>query len=81
MRRKWPSHHLLAPAQRWSAIGAKRTWPGFMSTRPREEDRIALASALHAELTGVHRSLVENAQHLTNKPLLRVRALLCPILQ
>jgi hypothetical protein len=27
-----------------------------------------LATALYAELLGVHRSLVENAQHLTDKP-------------
>lgn len=34
----------------------------------RDADRIALASALHAELQGVHRMLVENAQYLTDKP-------------
>ena len=36
--------------------------------RLREEDRVALASTLYAELQGVHRSLIENAQHLTDKP-------------
>ena len=36
--------------------------------RLREEDRIALASTLYAELAGLHRSLIENAQHLTDKP-------------
>jgi len=34
----------------------------------READRIALASALHAELSGLHRSFVENAQHLIDYP-------------
>jgi hypothetical protein len=34
----------------------------------READRTALAQALHAELQGVHRTLVENAQHLTDTP-------------
>jgi hypothetical protein len=33
-----------------------------------DADRIALASALHAELLGVHRTLVENAQRLIDKP-------------
>lgn len=36
--------------------------------RLRDEDRIALASALHAELKGIHRALIENAQHLKEKP-------------
>jgi hypothetical protein len=31
----------------------------------KEADRTALAQALHAELSGLHRSFVENAQHLT----------------
>jgi hypothetical protein len=34
----------------------------------RSADRIAVASALHAELLGIHRALVENAEHLTNNP-------------
>ena len=29
---------------------------------------MALASTLYAELSGIHRTLVENAQHLTDKP-------------
>jgi hypothetical protein len=36
--------------------------------RLRDADRVALATALHAELVGVHRALTENAQHLTDKP-------------
>jgi len=36
--------------------------------RLRDEDRIALASTLYAELKGLHRSLIENAQHLTDTP-------------
>jgi hypothetical protein len=36
--------------------------------RLREEDRLALASTLFAELKGIHRSLIENAEHLENKP-------------
>jgi hypothetical protein len=36
--------------------------------RLRDADRFALASTLHAELLGIHRALVENAQHLTDKP-------------
>jgi hypothetical protein len=36
--------------------------------RLREDDRIALAQAIHAELSGLHRSFVENAQHLTENP-------------
>lgn len=34
----------------------------------RDADRIALASALHAELQGIHRAFAENAQHLADKP-------------
>jgi hypothetical protein len=34
----------------------------------RDEDRVALASTLYAELTGIHRSFIENAEHLTDKP-------------
>jgi hypothetical protein len=34
----------------------------------READRLALATALHAELSGLHRSFVENAQHLIDSP-------------
>ncbi|MGX1016585.1 hypothetical protein AB7M74_010777 [Bradyrhizobium japonicum] len=36
--------------------------------RIREEDRTALATMLYAELTGMHRTLTENAEHLTNHP-------------
>jgi hypothetical protein len=36
--------------------------------RLREEDRVALASTLYAELQGIHRALVENAEHLQKKP-------------
>lgn len=36
--------------------------------RLREEDRIALASTLYAELQGIHRALVENAEHLKKRP-------------
>jgi hypothetical protein len=36
--------------------------------RLREEDRVALASTLYAELQGIHRALVENAEHLKEKP-------------
>jgi hypothetical protein len=36
--------------------------------RLRQEDRVALASTLYAELQGIHRALVENAEHLTAKP-------------
>jgi hypothetical protein len=36
--------------------------------RLRDEDRVALASALYAELSGIHRTLIENAQHLTDRP-------------
>jgi hypothetical protein len=36
--------------------------------RLRDEDRVALASALFAELSGIHRTLIENAQHLTGRP-------------
>ncbi len=36
--------------------------------RLREEDRVALASALYAELSGIHRALIENAQYLTERP-------------
>jgi hypothetical protein len=36
--------------------------------RLRDADRFALASTLHAELLSIHRTLVENAQHLTDKP-------------
>lgn len=36
--------------------------------RLREEDRVALASTLYAELQGIHRALVENAEHLKKKP-------------
>jgi hypothetical protein len=32
----------------------------------RDADRVALASALYAELQGLHRAYVENAQHLTD---------------
>jgi len=34
----------------------------------RAVDRTALASAIHAELSGIHRSLVENIQHLKENP-------------
>jgi hypothetical protein len=34
----------------------------------RDANRVALASALYAELQGIHRTLLENAQHLTEKP-------------
>lgn len=34
----------------------------------READRIGLASALYAELSGVHRTFVENAEHLAKRP-------------
>lgn len=34
----------------------------------RDAERIAVASALCAELLGIRRSLIENAQHLTDKP-------------
>ena len=34
----------------------------------RDADRVALVSALHAELSGLHRSFVENAQHLIAHP-------------
>ena len=34
----------------------------------READRLAVASALHAELSGLHRAFVENAQHLVDSP-------------
>jgi hypothetical protein len=36
--------------------------------RLREEDRLAVASTLYAELQGIHRALIENAQHLEEKP-------------
>jgi hypothetical protein len=36
--------------------------------RLREEDRLALASTLFAELKGIHRTLIENAEHLENNP-------------
>src|SRR4051794_8523414 len=36
--------------------------------RLREEDRLAVASTLYAELKGIHRSLIENAEHLENHP-------------
>jgi hypothetical protein len=36
--------------------------------RLRDDDRIALTSTLYAELLGIHRALIENAQHLTDKP-------------
>jgi hypothetical protein len=36
--------------------------------RLRAEDRVALACTLYAELVLIHRTLVENAQHLTDKP-------------
>src|SRR5262245_35574996 len=36
--------------------------------RLRDEDRVALASTLYAELLGIHQTLVENAQHLTDNP-------------
>lgn len=36
--------------------------------RLREEDRTGLASALHAELKGIYRALVENAEHLKENP-------------
>ena len=35
----------------------------------READRIAVATALHAELVGLHQRLTENAQWLNDKPL------------
>jgi hypothetical protein len=34
----------------------------------READRVALASALYAELSGVHRAFIENAEHLAKRP-------------
>jgi hypothetical protein len=34
----------------------------------RDVDRIALAKSIYAELTGVHRTLLENAQRLTDNP-------------
>jgi hypothetical protein len=36
--------------------------------RLREEDRVAVASTLYAELQGIHRALVENAEHLQKTP-------------
>lgn len=36
--------------------------------RLREEERAALATTIYAELSGIHRTLTENAQHLTDKP-------------
>src|SRR5262245_48778168 len=36
--------------------------------RLRDADRAAVAAALHAELSSIHRTLVENAQHLVDKP-------------
>jgi hypothetical protein len=36
--------------------------------RLRDEDRVALASTLYAELSGIHRTFMENAQHLTDRP-------------
>jgi hypothetical protein len=36
--------------------------------RLRDEERIAVASMLYAELKGIHRTLTENAQHMTDKP-------------
>jgi hypothetical protein len=34
----------------------------------REVDRIAMATAIHAELSGIHRAFVENAKHLVESP-------------
>lgn len=34
----------------------------------REVDRVAVASAIYAELSGVHRTLLENAKRLTDNP-------------
>lgn len=34
----------------------------------READRVATATAIHAELSGIHRAFVENAEHLIEKP-------------
>jgi hypothetical protein len=36
--------------------------------RARNQDRLAVASTLHAELVGIHRTLVENAQRLLDDP-------------
>jgi hypothetical protein len=36
--------------------------------RLRDDDRLALASALHAELLGFHRALIDNAKFLEEKP-------------
>jgi hypothetical protein len=36
--------------------------------RLRGEDRVAIASTLYAELLGIHRLLIENAQYLVDKP-------------
>jgi hypothetical protein len=36
--------------------------------RLRDEERIAVASMLYAELKGIHRTLTETAQHMTDKP-------------
>ena len=36
--------------------------------RLRDQDRVALASALYAELSGIHPTLIENAQSLTDRP-------------
>lgn len=34
----------------------------------READRVAVATALYAELSGVHRTLIENAEQLSERP-------------
>jgi hypothetical protein len=36
--------------------------------RLREEERLGLASTLYAELKGIHRALIENAEHLETHP-------------
>jgi hypothetical protein len=45
----------------------------------READRVAVASALSAELTGIHQSFVDNAKHVTESPPAKDGGFLIPI--